>query len=216
MPGKRPKRSGAPRPSSRRCSRRRPSRSARPSRTASAQRTTDASRFERTAVAGRPCRRPRRPGAPSRPRPDRHGTVRPRRPAARAVRAVRRGARRHRASPPLRSAPATIASGAWSPPMASIAIVTAPSFTRSLDLDDLAPAVPAAVGADRVGQPGSPAVGAQRVRRRLDGVVRRTPGSGAGPAHLALGDGQRRLLEDREGGGGSRMIGYRGIRRSRR
>src|SRR5262249_38701043 len=106
-------------------------------------------------------------------------------------------------------APATMASGARSPPIASTATVTVPgsvpgdpTLTRSLDLDDLPAAVPAAVHADRVRQPRRAAVGTQRVRRGRNGVVRRTPGPRAGPAGLALRDSQRRLLADRKRSGG--------------
>src|ERR1700733_14109650 len=90
-----------------------------------------------------------------------------------------------------RRAPSTISPGARSPPMASTAtgsvarisgLGRSPRRLKSVDLDRLAPLVPAAAGADHVGRLGRLAVRAHAAGRQVQ-----TPGPGQVAAALGLG-----------------------------
>src|SRR3954453_4340588 len=93
------------------------------------------------------------------------------------------------------TAPATISAGALSPPMASTETgsMTAEAMRSLLDVDGLAAAVPAAVGAHHVGQLGLAALRADAAGRGRQGPVRGAPAAALGFGGLLLRDGHGRL-----------------------
>ena len=161
---------------------------ARPSRTASAARTMEASFFRRTpcmassamsmtSVAAHTSRSPGSSMASGCPTST---TGTPNRSAA-------------------SRAPATISAGPLSPPITSTAMGSLTSSTRSpqggcgllVNLDGLAAAVPAAVGADHVGQLGLPALGAHAAGRAAQAPRRRAPAAALGLGRLLLRDSHK-------------------------
>ena len=163
--------------------------SALPSRTSCAQTRIDASFFARTTVAGSSISTTSdapttsTPGCPL----PRSGVTVSSRPTSRTRAPTCSAASR---------APSTIAPGALSPPIASMATVTL--MTRfpappelSLDVDHLTAAVPSAVAADDVRLLHRAAVGAQRPGRSRESPVRRAALARLAPRGLALGDGHR-------------------------
>src|SRR4051794_2205584 len=163
--------------------------SASPSRTACAQRTTEASFSRRTAAAGSSSiamtSRQSTTTVPSGTTPSgtwaRISSSRPYRRTSTS------------SSVAAASAPATISAGALSPPMASIAtVIRSVVIARaSVDVDDLATAVGAAVGADAVRKLGGTALRADRLRRQGELHVRRPSRMRLAPRGLALRDGHR-------------------------
>src|SRR3954451_15021701 len=101
-----------------------------------------------------------------------------------------------------RTAPATIAAGALSPPMPSTAMgsIDEPAAwevalsERSVDVDGLAAAVPTAVPAHHVGHLGQPASGAQASGRHVELPGRGPTAPALGLGGLLLGDGHGEFL----------------------
>src|SRR4051812_40339667 len=165
---------------------------ARPSRTASAARTSDESFLRRTPLAG------------SSSMAMTSDAGRMSRPPVSTVASTSGWPTSTTGIPCSRdacTAPATISSGALSPPMASTAtgsmaaqaIAAQAAADQSVDVYGLAAAVPAAVLADHVRELGLAALGADRASGRFERPVRRTAAAALGLGGLLLGDGHRRL-----------------------